>query len=191
MALAVLFSLLCLSLSQLLSFQANAQQNPTSGFTAVPLSQSNFKLQKPYDKSPSERYSFSNGEHRLWVFATDKPHTTSSDTKPRTEIAIRGYDYSSGVWQFEGQAYVPSGTTGTSIMQVFGGSSRATTIMLRVYTGSLTVYRSPVYIDGVLKSEGLGAGGNNHNFKFGVYAQNDESNYMESRWRGIRVLRRN
>ncbi|XP_021274551.1 citrate-binding protein-like [Herrania umbratica] len=216
MAIAVLFSLLCLSLSQLLSFQATAQQNPTSGFTAVPLSQSNFELHKPYDKSPSERYSFSNGEQRLWVFATDKPHTTSSDTKPRTEIRIRGYDYSSGVWQFEGQAYVPSGTTGTSIMQVFGGSSRATTIMLRVYTGSLTVYRSPVilsnmynrwfkvnvihdvgasnvkvYIDGVLKYEGSGAGGNNHYFKFGVYAQNDESNYMESRWRGIRVLRRN
>ncbi|XP_022773845.1 citrate-binding protein-like [Durio zibethinus] len=214
MAFQLLLSLLCLS--QLISFQANAQQDPTSGFTAVSLSQSNFELQKPYDKSPNERYSFNNGEHRLWVFATDKPHTPSSNTKPRTEIRIRGYDYSSGVWQFEGQAYVPSGTTGTSIMQIFGGTSRATTIMLRVYTGSLTVYRNPVvlsnmynrwfkvnvihdvgasnvkvYIDGVLRYQGSGDGGSHHYFKFGVYAQNDESNYMESRWRGIRVLRRN
>ncbi|XVF61817.1 hypothetical protein PTKIN_Ptkin08bG0161200 [Pterospermum kingtungense] len=218
MAFLVLFSLLCVSLSHLIAFQANAQQDPTTGFTAVSLSRSNFVLQKPYDKSPSERYSFNNGEHRLWVFANDKPYSPSSTTKPRTEIRIGGYDYSSGVWQFEGQAYVPSGTSGTSIMQIFGGSpsTRSTTIMLRVYSGSLTVYRDPVvlqnmynrwfkvnvihdvgasnvkvYIDGVLRYQGSDAGGNNHYFKFGVYAQNGESNYMESRWRGIRVLRRN
>ncbi|XVF61818.1 hypothetical protein PTKIN_Ptkin08bG0161300 [Pterospermum kingtungense] len=216
MAFLVLFSLLCLSLGNLISFQATAQQDPTAGFTAVSLSQSNFELQKPYDKSPSERYSFNNGEHRLWVFANDKPHSPSSTTKPRTEIRIRGYDYSSGVWQFEGQAYVPSGTSGTSIMQIFGGSSRATTIMLRVYSGSLTVYRDPVvlpnmynrwfkvnvihdvgasnvkvYIDGNLRYQGSGAGGDSHYFKFGVYTQDGASNYMESRWRGIRVLRRN
>ncbi|XVF14996.1 hypothetical protein REPUB_Repub09cG0110800 [Reevesia pubescens] len=216
MAFLVFFVLLCLNLSQLISFQVNAQQDPTNGFTAVSLSQSNFELQKPYDKSPNERYNFNNGEHRFWVFATDKPHTPSSATRPRSEIRIRGYDYSPGVWQFEGQAYVPSGTTATSIMQIFGGSSRATTIMLRVYSGSLTVYRAPVvlpnmynrwfkvnvihnvgasnvkvYIDGVQRHEGSGDGGSNHYFKFGVYAEEGASNYMESRWRGIRVLRRN
>ncbi|KAK8973822.1 hypothetical protein V6N11_032952 [Hibiscus sabdariffa] len=70
---ALLFSILCLSFSQLICFQANAQ--PTSEFTA-------------------------------------------------------GYDYSSGVWKFEGEAYISSGTTATSVMQVFGGSSCAITIML-------------------------------------------------------------
>ncbi|KAE8706916.1 Citrate-binding protein [Hibiscus syriacus] len=209
---ALLLSILCFSL--LICFQANAQ--PTSGFTDVALSQSNFQLQKPYDLSPSDRYSFNNGVHRFWVYSTDKPHTPSSNTRPRSEIRIRGYDYSSGVWQFEGEAYIPSGTTATSVMQVFGGSFRATTIMLRVYQGSLTVYRSPVllsnmynrwfkvnvihdvgasnvkvYIDGVLRYEGAGAGGSNHYFKFGVYAEDGASNYMESRWRRIRVLRKN
>ena len=28
------------------------------------------------------------GVHKLWVFSTDKPHTLTSQTKPRTEIAI-------------------------------------------------------------------------------------------------------
>ncbi|MBA0551947.1 hypothetical protein Golob_022793, partial [Gossypium lobatum] len=163
-------------------FVANAK---TSGFTAVSLSQSNFELQKPYDKSPHERYSFNNGIHTFWVFANDEPHTITSDTKPRSKIQIRGYDYSSGVWQFEGEAYIPSGTDATSVMQVFG----ATAIMLRVYSAKLTVYRSPtvlenvynrwfkvnvihdmgasnvkVYIDGVQRYEGSGAGGNNHYF---------------------------
>ncbi|KAK6259023.1 hypothetical protein SCA6_013497, partial [Theobroma cacao] len=175
-----------------------------------------FELHKPYDMAANERYSFSNGEHRLWVYSTDKPHYQGSTTKPRTEIKIRDYDYSSGVWQFEEYVYVPSGTTGVCIMQIFGGSSRATTMMLRVYGGSFTYYRSPVllsnvynkwirvnvihdvgasnvkiYLNHQLRYEGAGAGGSSHYFKFGVYAQNDESNYMESRWVGIKVLRKN
>uniref|UniRef100_A0A0E0F9Y9 Alginate lyase 2 domain-containing protein n=1 Tax=Oryza meridionalis TaxID=40149 RepID=A0A0E0F9Y9_9ORYZ len=51
-----------------------------------------------------------------------------------------GYDYSSGVWQFEGTGYVPSGTTGMSIMQVFGSGKTATTLMLHVYDGDLWYY---------------------------------------------------
>ncbi|GLJ30110.1 hypothetical protein SUGI_0595520 [Cryptomeria japonica] len=30
-------------------------------------------------------------------------------------------DYTSGVWQFEGDMYVPSGSTGVAVMQVMGG----------------------------------------------------------------------
>ncbi|OMO55916.1 Concanavalin A-like lectin/glucanases superfamily [Corchorus capsularis] len=124
-----------------------------------------------------------------------------------------GYDYSSGVWQFEGYSYVPSrnGTSGVCIMQVFGASSHATTLMLRVYKGSLYYYREgpiekniydrwfklnvihdvdasklKVYIDGVLKLEAPGRGGENHYFKFGVYSQDDASHYMESRWKHIK-----
>lgn len=37
---------------------------------------------------------------------------------PRTEIRITGYDYSLGVWQFEGHAYVPKGTSGVTIVQI-------------------------------------------------------------------------
>jgi hypothetical protein len=51
--------------------------------------------------------------------------------------------YSSGVWLFEGHGYVPAGTTGASVMQVFGaaGPPRNTTLMLHVYGGRLVYYR--------------------------------------------------
>lgn len=47
-----------------------------------------------------------------------------------------------------------------------------------------------VYIDGILKLEPPGRGGTNHYFKFGVYAQNDSSYNMESRWKNIKVLKK-
>ncbi|XP_054807691.1 citrate-binding protein-like [Prosopis cineraria] len=187
--------------------------DPTQGFTRVGLDESNFQVQRPYDVPVNQRYSFVNGVHRLWVYSTDKPHTPDSDTLPRTEIRITGHDYTSGVWQFEGYGYVPSGTTGVCIMQVFGGSPSATTLQLRVYDASLTYYRSPVlfpnmydtwfrlnvihdvassnvkvYIDGVLKYDGPGRGQATHYFKFGVYTQNDPSHYMESRWKDIKLF---
>ncbi|KAJ1429718.1 Concanavalin A-like lectin/glucanase domain superfamily [Sesbania bispinosa] len=189
--------------------------DPTQGFTRVSLDNSNFMIQKPYDVPVNQRYSFINGVHKFWVYSTDKPHMPNSDTKPRTEIRINGYDYTSGVWQFEGYGYVPSGTTGVCIMQVFGGSSSATTLQLRIYDGSLTYYRSPVlaqniynrwfrvnvihdvgasnvkvYVDGVLKYDGADRGAGTHYFKFGVYEQNDPSNYMESRWKDIKVFKK-
>ncbi|OMP06540.1 Concanavalin A-like lectin/glucanases superfamily [Corchorus capsularis] len=191
--------------------------DPTQGFVELPLNESNFHNDKPYDLPISDRYSFVDGVHKLWVYTTDKPLSKNSTTKPRSEIRIRGYDYSSGVWQFEGYGYVPDGTTGVSIMQVFGAAPPpATTLMLRVYNGSLYYYRAgpvvlkniynrwfrlnvihdvnasklQVYIDGVLKLEPNGRGGNNHYFKFGVYSQNDSSYYMESRWKDIKVLKR-
>ena len=129
---------------------------------------------------------------------------------------LQGYDYSSGVWQFEGNGYVPSGTTGVCIMQIFGAEGRATTFMLRVYDGALRYYQRQiiedniydrwvrvnvihdvgakqvqVYIDGEHKLTVSDAGGDSHFFKFGVYEQNDSSDYMESRWKGIGVLRKN
>ncbi|KAK7282374.1 hypothetical protein RIF29_11081 [Crotalaria pallida] len=189
----------------------------TRGFTELPLKSSNLVIQSPYDLPKSARYSFANGVHKLWVYAKDKPHSRQSKTLPRSEIRIKGYDYSSGVWQFEGQGFVPRGTSGVCIMQVFGATRpRATTFMLRTYKGSISYYRTPVlvpniwgkwfklnvihdversnvkiYIDGVLVHEASGRGGAKHYFKVGVYAQDDASYYMESRWRGIRILKKN
>lgn len=128
----------------------------------------------------------------------------------------QGYDYSSGVWQFEGQGFVPRGTSGVCVMQLFGSSPpHATTLMVRTYNESLFYYRTAllfpnvwdrwfqlnvihdveasnvkVYIDGLLVYEAPGRGGSNHYFKFGVYTQDNPSYYMESRWKGIRVLRK-
>lgn len=129
---------------------------------------------------------------------------------------MQGYNYSYGVWQFEGHWYVPQGPSGVCIMQVFGASPpHATTLMLRVVNGSLLYYRGPVlvqdiydkwfklnvihdvdaakvkvYINGCLIFEADGRGGTSHAFKCGVYAQNDDSYYMESRWKDIKVLRK-
>ncbi|XP_050206722.1 citrate-binding protein-like [Mercurialis annua] len=190
--------------------------DPTEGFVELPFNTSYYYIQKPYDLKVSDRYSFENGTHRLWVYSTDKPLAKSSPTRPRSEVIINGYNYTSGIWQFEGYAYVPSGTSAVCIFQVFGASPNATittTLMLRVYDGTLKYYTDPVilpqiydrwfkvnvihdmdgsktmvYIDGVKLYEGVGRGGEFHFFKFGVYAQKNETYYMESRWKGIRIF---
>ncbi|XP_071701734.1 citrate-binding protein-like [Rutidosis leptorrhynchoides] len=186
----------------------------TLGFTSLPLNQSNFKIQKPYDIPIEQRYNFSEGVHTLRVIKTDKPHTRISKTGARTEIRIQGYDYCSGVWQFEAYGYVPCGTTGVCIMQVFGSKPPyATTTMLRVHNSSLYYYNNDViisdlynqwfrlnvihdvegnnvkvYVDGILKHDGPARGGTSHYFKCGVYSAKDASFYMESRWKDIRIF---
>lgn len=101
-------------------------------------------------------------------------------------------------------------------MQVFGATApQATTLMLRVYNGALKYYRRnvlvpyiydrwfsvnvihnvdarklKVYIDGRLKLKAIGHGGTSHTFKCGVYAQNNDTRLMESRWRNIKILRK-
>ncbi|XP_077239691.1 citrate-binding protein-like [Tasmannia lanceolata] len=187
--------------------------DPTVGFTSLPLNSSNFEIQRPYDLPQSARYSFINGVHRLWVYSTDKPHSPTSKTKPRTEIRIVGYNYSSGVWQFEGHGYVPKGTSGVCIMQLFGASGQATTLAMVVNNGTLSYYLNSVlvphiydqwfrlnvihdvgagkvrvFINGGLKLEANDHGGTSHYFKCGVYSQRTPSYYMESRWKGIKVL---
>ncbi|RDX84497.1 Citrate-binding protein, partial [Mucuna pruriens] len=154
--------------------------------------------------------------HKLRVYSTDKPLSQNSTTRPRSEIRIRGYDYSSGVWQFQGQGFVPHGTSGVCIMQVLGANPpRATTLMVRSYNDSLSYYKAPilvpniwgrwfqlnvihdveasnvkVYLDGVQVYEATGHGVCSHYFKFRVYTQNDPSYYLESQWKGVKVLKK-
>ncbi|CAN0899819.1 Citrate-binding protein [Linum grandiflorum] len=187
------------------------------GFKSLQLKQNNFRIQRPYDVPKEERYSFISGVHKCWVYSTDKPHTPTSKTLPRTEISIHGYAYRTGVWQFEGYGYVPKGTSGVCIMQVFGTRSTggSSTLMVRVYNGTLTYYRRAVlenniydrwfrlnvihdadtnklrvYVDGKLKLETTGRPAISHNFKCGVYAQHKDSSYMEARWKNLKVLRK-
>jgi hypothetical protein len=125
--------------------------------------------------------------------------------------------YSSGVWQFEGDVYVPSGTSGASVMQIFGAAAPlATTLMLHVYGGQLTYYHEltkvvadcvydrwvrlnvvhdvaagnvTVFVDGERRLGARGHGGKEHYFKFGVYKQSfhHPSHRMESHWRNVAV----
>lgn len=60
----------------------------TKGFLSLTLNQSNLVIQRPYDVPENERYSFIDGVHKLWVYSTDKPHTLTSQTNPRTEIRV-------------------------------------------------------------------------------------------------------
>jgi len=45
-----------------------------------------------------------------------------------------------------GLRYVPAGTSGVSVMQVFGASGRNTTLMLHVYGGRLMYYHDEVRV---------------------------------------------
>ncbi|CAO2147800.1 unnamed protein product [Urochloa humidicola] len=187
----------------------------TAGFTRVKLTESQFVVQKPYDVPLHERYEQSGGVRRMWVFSTDKPISSSHPGGARTEIKINKI-YSSGVWQFEGDMFVPSGTSGASVMQIFGAATHATTLMLHVYGGQLTYYHDlskvlaprvygrwirlnvvhdvaranvTVFVDGVKKLSAPGQGGKEHYFKFGVYKQSHHqpSRRMESRWKNVAV----
>jgi hypothetical protein len=68
---------------------ASQRFNLTDGFLSLPLNQSNFDIQRPYDVPEDQRYSFIDGVHKLWVHSTDKPHSLTSKTHPRTEIRIQ------------------------------------------------------------------------------------------------------
>lgn len=48
-----------------------------------------------------------------------------------------------------------------------------------------------VFTNGVQKPEVEGRGPSTFYFKCGVYTQTDPSLYMESRWKNIRVLKKN
>ncbi|CAK9134582.1 unnamed protein product [Ilex paraguariensis] len=122
------------------SWQVVSVYGCSDGFTEIPLTEANFVLQKPYDTPPEERYSYENGVHKMWVYADDKPLALGSNTQPRTEIRNKGLDYCSGVWQFEGNSFVPNGTSGATIVQIFGAAHGNTTMLLRIYNGEMRYY---------------------------------------------------
>ncbi|CAN6687005.1 unnamed protein product [Malus baccata var. baccata] len=177
--------------------------DPTDGF-------------KPYDVPLEERYSFVNGVRRLWVYADDKPHDPNSQTQPRTEVRMRGFDYSSGIWQFEGYGFVPNETSGATVAQIHGADKGATTIILRIYNGDMRYYSRDlvgtnlydkwfrlniihdvdgrsvtIFIDGVQKFPVKDQGPRDLYFKCGVYAAPANiTYYMESRWKDIEIYKK-
>ncbi|CAD6268337.1 unnamed protein product [Miscanthus lutarioriparius] len=199
------------------SASAIDERNLTAGFVQVELTESNFKVQRPYDVPENQRYSYDNvtGVRTFLVYAGDKPFNTVTGTLPRTEVRLAGHDYSSGVWQFEGYGYVPTGTSGASVMQIHNeqGAAHATVLMLHVYNGTLRYYSGEavedriydrwfrlnvvhdvaastvaVYVDGRRKFGASVIPSDSYYFKFGVYMQHhDVSPLMESRWRNITV----
>ncbi|MFC4337259.1 cellulose binding domain-containing protein [Salininema proteolyticum] len=107
--------------------------DPTDGWTETPFT---YYIQKPWDLAESDRYSHSGGVHTLWVYDTDEPHKEGSPTDPRTEM--RWYEeYDSGEHMWDGDIYIPAGTSGASIVQTLRverpANTPATDIMFRVY----------------------------------------------------------
>ncbi|OEL31990.1 Citrate-binding protein [Dichanthelium oligosanthes] len=191
--------------------------NLTAGFVQVDLPEGNFLVQSPYDVAEDQRYSYdvATGVRTFRVYAEDKPFNTVTPTNPRTEVRLSGHDYSSGVWQFQGYGYVPSGTSGASVMQIHNedAGAHATTMMLHVYNGTLRYYSGDaveddiydrwfqlnvvhdvgastvaVYVDGAPRLAVNVTPSVSHYFKFGVYMQHhDVSALMESSWRNVTV----
>jgi hypothetical protein len=124
--------------------------SPTSGWTQKTFT---YAIQKPYNLSLSERYRYDSttNTHTMWVYNTDQPLYAGSTTEPRTEMRIQN-DYTSGNHQFEADVWVVAGTHGTSVMQIFGGSTHATSIMLAAYNengGTLKRYNGTVLKTGI------------------------------------------
>lgn len=188
---------------------AAAATSLAAGWIEQPLK---YSIQWPYDLKENSRYSFKDGVHDFVVYKTDKPLRPGSTTEPRTEMKIEN-DYSSGVHRFEADVYVPAGTSGVSIMQVFGGAhGHATSLQVRVYKGDLMRYRFEtlahniydrwfhlgvihhvetgqilIFVDGKLALEAKDNGGRSHYFKCGVYTQDHPSDRMEARFKNIRI----
>ena len=85
--------LLVLSVVLALASSASAidgSSNLTAGFVQVELTESNFKVQRPYDVPENQRYSYDNvtGVRTFLVYAGDKPFNTVTGTNPRTEVRL-------------------------------------------------------------------------------------------------------
>ncbi|CAL5098146.1 unnamed protein product [Urochloa decumbens] len=161
--------------------------NLTAGFVQVDLPEGNFVVQSPYDVPENQRYSYdvATGVRTFWVYADDKPFTTVTLTNPRAEVRLSGHDYSSGIWQFEGYGYVPSGTSGTGAAVEDGIYDRWFRLNVVHDVGASTV---AVYVDGAPKLAANVTPSASHYFKFGVYVQHhDVSPRVESRWRNVAV----
>jgi hypothetical protein len=113
----------------------------TAGWTQKPFT---FDLHYPFDLDATARHSFdaATDTHSFWVLRGDKPHLPPPNTTAaRSELRMRN-DYTSGNHQFEADVYVVSGTDDSSVMQVFGGVTHATSIMLKAFPdGGGTVKR--------------------------------------------------
>jgi hypothetical protein len=187
---------------------AAAAVDPTSGWTQTSYT---YNIQTPWNLSQASRYSYSGGEHRFWIYPGDACQFQGCTTGPRSELRMNN-NYTSGKHQFEGDVYIVSGSAGTDIMQVFGGATNATAIMLKIHSaGSGTIKRYDnetlmtsaynkwihvnvqhdadngkiyVYLDRTLKGTYADRGNATHYFKCGVY--NISGSRSETRWKNVK-----
>ena len=121
----------------------------TAGWTQK---QFTFAIHKPYDLAESDRHTFdaATNTHTFWTLRGDKPHQPPPNTHRRraASCACRTTTLS-GNHQFEADVYVVAGTRGACVMQVFGGVTNATSLMLVAHPdngGTVKRYDGPVVI---------------------------------------------
>ena len=127
---------------------AAAATSPTSGWTQASYT---YSIQTPWNLPQSDRYSYSSGEHHFWIQQGDACQYEGCSTGPRSELKMNN-DYTTGRHQFEGDVYIVSGTDGTDIMQVFGGVTNATSLLLKITSasgGTLKRYDNETLMTGV------------------------------------------
>jgi hypothetical protein len=198
---------------KILALSAGSLLSVSAGFASEWIEQPlKFTIQSPYDLQQGDRYTFKDGVYDFVVHKTDQPFQKDSSTLPRTEMRIDN-NYKSGRHMFEADVFVPTGTTGVSIMQIFGGSNgHASSLQLRVDDGNLMRYHSDtvksniydhwfhlnvvhdddthdiaIFIDGVQVLTAKDLGGSSHYFKCGVYTQEEASDKMEARFKNIKI----
>jgi len=187
---------------------AAAAASPTAGWTQASYT---YSIQTPWNLPQSDRYSFSGGEHHFWILQGDACQFQGCTTGPRSELRMNN-DYTTGKHQFEGDVYIVSGTNGTDIMQVFGGVTNATSLLLKVTSasgGTLKRYDNEtlmtsvynkwihvnvqhdadngkiyVYLNSSLKGTFADRGNANHYFKCGVY--NITGSRSETHWKNVK-----
>jgi hypothetical protein len=188
--------------------QISTEANPTSGWTQTSYT---YGIQTPWNLPQSDRYSYSGGEHRFWIYPGDACQFEGCSTGPRSELRMNN-NYTSGKHQFEGDVYIVSGSAGTDIMQVFGGATNATAIMLKIHSassGTIKRYDNEtlmtsaynkwihvnvqhdadngkiyVYLNSTLKGTYADRGNATHYFKCGAY--NISGSRSETRWKNIK-----
>ena len=179
---------------------------PTDGWTQKSWT---YTVQKPYDVSVSSRFKYASGVWYCWVYKTDKPHTTTSNTAPRTEMRWQN-DYTSGNRMWDGDVYPVSGIDDAHIQQVFGGVTHATASMVMAFadgtirrydtdtiaTGALNKWTNikvahdangntvRIYVNNTLKRTDPDRGDTTHYFKNGVYGTS--SSRSECRYRNLK-----
>jgi hypothetical protein len=158
-------------------------------------------------KNEGASYSNSGG---IETFSLFDPISNRCERRMRNE-------YTSGRWQFEGEVRVSAPTNNESIMQVFGGTSGATTQMIRAYnSGGGTIKKVPgsvtlatgvhgkwirinvihdvganvvrTYVDGQLKATGDGEAPAKWYHKYGVYGTL-KTPTAKVEWRNVKHFR--
>jgi len=191
-----------------------ALADPTAGWVLQKL---DFKVQYPYNLKESQRYTFTNGIHHLWVFNTDKPFSEGNTTLPRTEMRFPDYTGKQQE-QFEADMMVPKGTNNVCIVQIHTSDAESpkfgpTTFMLDVRdNGQLRHYDDKVlatniynvwfhvnvihdipdhtiqcYLNNHLVDSQKDNGGDDFYFKCGVYSQRGASDEMQVYVRNVKI----